>query len=316
MLGENMKNKSKLICLLVFFIITAELNSQVSRYFESKLDSTIQFTRLNINNISSVFSNNGLADYNYDGIKGFRYPKDFYSTGFWYSGFLIGGKVNGEIRVIGTCFKTSLTPAGDNKIYRVRRDYKTGDLLSEFNDGEGTEQDIKNKYENHWNNWPALEGAPFYDKNGNGIYEPNFDIPGIPGADQTIWFRAVDFDTSLSKSVFGSLPLGIEIQATYWAYKQNGALGNTIFKKYKVINRSNIQLNDLYFSITADPDIGDATDDYVGCDTLLSLAYAYNAFEYDEVFKNHPPAFGYLLLKGPIKDKKELKLSSFNYIIN
>ncbi|MDQ7816701.1 MAG: T9SS type A sorting domain-containing protein [Melioribacteraceae bacterium] len=311
-----MNSRVVLFLLIVLVFITSRIFSQPSKLQKDVLDSTIQFTRININNISTSFSNNGLSDYNFNGVKGFRYPKDFYSAGFWWSGLLIGGKVNGEIRVSGTSFKTSLVPTGDKKIYRVRRDYKTGNLSPEINDGEGTEIEIRKKYETDWHNWPANEGAPYDDKNKNGIYEPEIDIPGYPGVDQTIWFRAIDFDTTQSRSVFGSLPLGIEIQATYWAYNLSGPLGNTIFRKYKIINCSANHLNDLYFSITADPDIGDATDDYVGCDTSLSLAYSYNAFNYDAVYTNHPPVFGFLLIKGPIENNQDLKLTSFNFFIN
>ncbi len=311
-----MKNRVLFFLLLSISCFISENFSQPNKVQKSVFDSTAHFTRLNINNISTSFSNNGLSDYNFDGIKGFRYPKDFYSAGFWWSGLLIGGKVNGEIRVSGTSFKTSLVPNGDKKIYRVRRDYKTGNLSQEINDGEGTEIEIREKYEVDWFNWPANEGAPYDDKNKNGIYEAEIDIPGHPGSDQTIWFRAIDSDTTLSSSVFGSLPLGIEIQATYWAYNLSGPLGNTIFRKYKIINCSLNQLNDLYFSITADPDIGDATDDYVGCDTSLSLAYSYNAFNYDAVYNNHPPVLGFILIKGPSGVNKELKLTSFNFFIN
>ncbi len=283
---------------------------------ESEEDSTVQFKRLNINNVSTSFSNNGLSDYNLFGTKGFWYPKNSHLTVFNWSGFLWGGKINNQIRVSGTVFKSSLQPAGDKKIYRVRPDYKSGDLTAELSEGEGTEIEIREAYEQDWNNWPGNEGAPFEDINKNGTYEPDIDIPGIPHANQTIWFKANDFNSSLVDSIFGSQPLGIELQSAYWAYNTEGPLNNMIFRKYKIINKGSDNIEQMYCAISTDPDVGNATDDFAGCDTLLNLAFAYNAFDTDNIFNQMPPALGFSLLKGPIVNNAELNLSSFNFILN
>jgi hypothetical protein len=53
------------------------------------------------------------------------------------------------------------------------------------------------------------------------------------------------------------------------------------------------------FGYWSDTDLGTTYDDYVGCDSLLNLAYCYNGDEVDEGhFNNTPPALGYLLLEG------------------
>lgn len=299
---------------LVFFLFY--LQPSLNYLAQTEIDSSIQFTRLNINNISTVFGNNGLSDYNYDNIKGFRYPKEFSNCGFWWTGFLLSGKVENEIRVSGTTYYSSLMPYGNGMIYRVRKDYRNGNFSSEISDGEGTEDEIRVKYEYDWNNWPANEGAPYQDINKNGIYEPDIDIPGVPGADQTIWLKTTDNLGSEVINEFGSKPLGIEIEFTYWAYNKNTPLNNTIFRRYKVINKSVSPIEELYYSIFSDPDIGDAGDDYVGCDTLLNLAFAYNASNFDAIYKEMPPTFGISLIKGPYNDSTKKGLSSFNFIIN
>src|SRR3990172_8714191 len=69
-------------------------------------DSTSQFKRLNINNISTSFGNNGYSDhFRYEN---FIYPKGSHKIGFWWSGFLWGGKVNDQIRVTGAVHYSSL----------------------------------------------------------------------------------------------------------------------------------------------------------------------------------------------------------------
>jgi len=307
--------KKKMFLAIVFTILF--MKTETNFCFQTTgSDSTIIYKRLNINNISTTFSNNGLSDDGLFGPGGFKYPKDFYSTAFFYSGILWGGEINGQIKVSGVTYKSSLQANGIGKIYRVRRDYKNGDLTAEINDGEGTEVEIRSEYEKHWNEWPADQGAPFEDIDNNGTYDPTVDIPGFPGADQTIWIYTNDLDSSLVKEVFGNSSIGIELKAIYWAYKSETALGNTIFRKYIIKNISSEKINDFYCSITSDPDVGDGTDDYVGCDTLLNLAYAYNAGENDAHFNNHPPALGFVLLDGPIKNNNSPRLSSFNFIIN
>ena len=82
----------------------------------------------------------------------------------------------------------------------------------------------------------------------------------------------------------------------------SGALGNTIFTSYKFINKSGVLLDSMYVAQWADPDLGYAGDDATGCDTILSLGYAYNGEPKDANFANlglPPPAVGYDFFQGP-----------------
>lgn len=98
----------------------------------------------------------------------------------------------------------------------------------------------------------------------------------------------------------GTASLGVEMQATFWGYDLPGALGNTIFCKWLIINKSPNLIGSTYVSLWADPDLGGASDDLVRCDTILSLGYCYNATNADNTYGNSPPAVGFDFLQGPL----------------
>ena len=139
---------------------------------------------------------------------------------------------------------------------------------------------------------------------GNGSYDPSTDIPGYPGADQTLWTIANDVPTivsaagdsigyqSTAPNLYGADPIGIELQITMWGYAfgAGAPLGNMIFKKATLKytglpdSPTDSKMEDLYFTQWSDPDLGTYTDDYVGCDIDLSFGYVYNGNRLDGVF--------------------------------
>ena len=272
-------------------------------------------TYFDVNNISTVFWNNGYSDIDVqDANSGFVFPKGSRKTAVFKSGFIWGGIVNGQIRVGGSTYRTGLqggrilSPgvAEDpdlpkNRIYRVRTDYATADLSSEAAD-EGVAQDqVRAQYATDWSEWPAAEGAPYDDVNGNGVWDPGVDKPGIPGADQTIWFVCNDLNATLTQNLYGATPMGLELQVTIWGYSQQGALGNMLFRKYLLVNKGTNTIDSMYVSQWSDIDLGDSNDDFSGCDTSLSLGYVYNAFESDAVYSPlPPPATGFDFFQGPL----------------
>ncbi len=170
---------------------------------------------------------------------------------------------------------------------------------------------------NHWNDpgytmpeaiatWPAngdtTNGelpilAPFIDVNGNGIYDPqNGDYPRIHG-DQAIYYILND-----KNCTDGSLnPMGIEIHVMYYAFDDTGVLGNTFFVHYDVINLSSNIYHDVYFGLNTDADLGNASDDYIGCDSTQNLYFFYNGDNYDDGSTGYgyfPPALGVLFLNN------------------
>ncbi len=271
-------------------------------------------THFNINSISTWIYNNGDSDIKPSGNSGFIFPKGSNKAAVFEAGFVWGATVDGEKRVGGSTYDSGLLPgairggvaedpdAAHVRIYRVRRDWAEdgASFSAEIADGEGSEASIKAQYELDWNEWPATEGAPFEDINGDGNYDPSVDIPGFVGADQTIWYVANDYDENTCKQLYGSKPMGVELQATFWGYRAAGAVGNIMFRKYKLINTSSSNFDSMYVSMWADPDLGDAGDDFSGCDTTLSLMYTYNGVAHDNVYGDNPPAVGFDFFQGPI----------------
>jgi len=275
-------------------------------------------TKFNINNISTFFYNNGDSDVSNKGASGFQFPIGSGKTVFYESGFLYGGYVNNEWRVCGSTYAPSgmlpgrmisatkgEDPAGAAvRIYRVRRDYKdpNADYSKEIMDeSPSTKDQIYQQYEKDWNEWPAQYGAPFEDKNGNGTYEPNIDIPGVPGADQTIWYVCNDADATQAQKMYGSVGLGIEMQLTVWGYNQQNALGDALFRKYTLVNKGGNRIDSCYVNMWSDPDLGgDAGDDFAGCDTTLSLGFIYNGDDQDPSYGSYIPSAGFDFLQGPM----------------
>ncbi len=292
-----------------------------------KVDSVyVAITSLNINNISTYFYNNGISDISALGNSGLVYPKGSGKTAAFTSGLLWGARVAGDPdpRMGGTAYRTGLTPGkvlpngtADNyklvkyRVYRVRRDVYPGgpdvDLSTEAKLDGLSESEERTQYKTDWTEWPADMGAPFDDVNANGTYEPTVDIPGVKGADQTLWYVTNDLNSGNTVYLYGANPLGIECQATIWAYNQAGALGSMFFRKYKLINVTNrsaltpTTFEQMYVSMFSDVDLGDAGDDYVGVDTTLSLQYCYNAAANDATYSPlPPPSTGFDFFQGPL----------------
>ena len=295
---------------------------------------------LNLNNISTIFKNDGISDINIgQSASGFVFPKGSGKTAVYQSGLLWGAILNRpneqDPHIGGSVYRTGLQGgkiislgisedpfAPHVRIYRVRPDVYPGgpwvDLTVEAWDEGKTEQEIRDQYELDWTEWRAQDGAPFDDVDANGLYDPMVDIPGVQGASQTIWFVANDLNASLTSFMYGTQPMGIEYQATYWEYHNGSFLDNLFFRKYKLINKSDVTFNDMYISMWSDPDIGNSGDDFVGCDTTLNMVYAYNAYEFDQVYDTYPPpAVGFDLLKGPtVQGNQNLPMTAAYYFLN
>ena len=300
--------------------------------------SQVANQRMDINNLNALESNIGYADYNLNpNDEGTEFPKGSHDNAVFEGGFLWGGYANGDytqVRVGGSSYSTGIQPgpilsnglAADPSdprwsIYRVRPDVYPGgpsvDLTSdvaayvEGGQTTTTSAELLAQYLSDWTNWPAHGstvgapdlGAPFTDIKGDGNYDPTVDIPGVPGAAQTCYYVANDMDTLTCEGLYGALPLGFEVHVTFWAYAEQGALGNMYFKKWEIINKG-IQHNvvdSMYVSYWTDVDLGSATDDVVGCDTALSMSFTYNGEATDAVYAPlPPPADGFTFFQGPI----------------
>ena len=140
--------------------------------------------------------------------------------------------------------------------------------------------------------------APYFDVNGNGIYEPTQgDFPCIRGDMAVYAIYSDDFH-----SIF---PANVEVHTMLYAF--NGypgvpELDSVVFNHTRFIYKGQMQLTDVYAGQFIDFDLGDYTDDYVGCDVGRNLFYAYNGDEFDGQggYGLNPPAQGVRILKGPL----------------
>lgn len=303
-------------------LIQGQAAKKGSRILNSNTAGTPSNTMLNINNIATIFYNDGKSDITQGGDCGFTYPKGTGKNVFFQSGLLWGGKIDNYWAVGGTAYRTGLKPgrilengttedpnAASVRVYRVRSDYKnfTDDesknrlFASEIALEGKTVQEIYAQYELDWNQWPAQYGAPFIDVDKNGIYNPAVDIPGMSESPcQTIWFAANDLDPSVTQYLYGSLPMGVELQGTIWAINGIAPLGNTVFRRYRLINKNSRRIDSMDFCMWSDPDLGTPYDDLCGCDTILNLGYVYNGSASDATYGTTPPAAGFTVLQGPV----------------
>ncbi|MCB9248342.1 MAG: hypothetical protein H6613_07245 [Ignavibacteriales bacterium] len=307
------------IILLSVILVNSSFSQKINQLQKTsnlnKTNVVEHYSKFNINNISTFVYNNGSSDLAPNGHSGFIYPRGTNKGAVFQSGLVWGGKIDGKILVGGSTYSQGLlggkvlangTPQDPSdesvRVYRVRPDFNYNLLINEFEDETFSYEAIKSQYEKDWNEWPANDGAPFEDVDKNGVYDPAIDIPGIPGAAQTLWYVANDFNEETVISMYGSTPMKVEAQVTVWGYNHNGIYGDVMFKKYKLINKNSKNIDSMYFSIWSDPDLGHAGDDYVGCDTLLNLGYCYNGWDEDAVYGTEIPAIGFQILQGPIVD--------------
>jgi len=318
---------------------------------------------LDVNNQTTWVGQDGFFSWNWDHYAAANaiFPKG--TLGVLFSqGILWGARVNDggsvPIRVNGSDYSNGLRtgkvlynttddPASgvkgpdttgaraDYHVWRVNVNWDQ-DINSPFYDNAATQfyggtptaaqkQNLKDSYESDWNNWPADLGAPYEDVDGNGSYDPAVDIPGYPGATQTMWFVANDLYPGASASTYASPPIGIEMQMTLWGYgfSASSPLGNISFKKVRLIytglpgGPDTATMDSLFVTQWADPDVGDAGDDFAGSDTTLSLGYAYNGNNQDGSYLNTfglaPPAVGFDFLQGPIFQGDTLGMTSYGY---
>ena len=137
--------------------------------------------------------------------------------------------------------------------------------------------------------------APFVDRDGDLVYDPNVDYPAydldksfdctkkdvdLVYGDETIWWVYNDRGNVHTETQAGAL--WIEIRAQAFAFSTNDEVNNMTFNNYRILNRSTFRLTNTYFSTWFDPDLGNYLDDIIGCDIPRGLGYCYNGDANDE----------------------------------
>jgi hypothetical protein len=276
------------------------------------------------NNISTWIWNTGVfnQDLRVNNTPGFEWPKASGKFAIFTSGLSIGAYINGQLRMGNASYNGEYAPGYvfdslGTPLFKTDSRFK---LLSvKYNDNIYNNSDVLK-----WKDMIPY-GAPFDDKNLNKIYDEGIDKPGMPDAGQTVFVCITDADPSnhTTSEGFsgGTLPLYAEIHLTAWGY-QFGDLSDAQFLKWDIINKNNAAWEKTYFTIFNDPDLGDADDDYIGCDSAMKIAYSCNSDNQDgnglgRTYGTNPPAAGLILLRGPVSktgiSNDSIKMSSVCY---
>jgi hypothetical protein len=355
--------KNKIFTLAIILLISSTLISAAPRkvgQLTFPKPGTLEYVLYDVNQIRAWTGNNGeIVSYHVTGDAGLEWPKGSGKTAVFQAGLWVAGLVDGGIRTACAEYTSEFNPG------KITYDPKTPNQAGtpdnpanvryqvwSINKGDSPDP-ASPKYNREYAMWPVADGAPahdgeyFTDENGNGSYDDgetfedynlNGSYDGPDGVlvegqdpplfigDQMHWSVYNDLDPAIHANLFGTQPLGLEIQTTVFGFDRADPLGNVMFIKWLVINKGGKQIKDTYMAIWSDTDLGDANDDFVACDTINSIGYTYNGKAVDQDYGNTPPAVGWDFFQGPIvpapgdsalvsgtwiPNHKNLKMSSF-----
>tara|TARA_B100001109_G_scaffold255429_1_gene258392 strand:- start:8071 stop:10548 length:2478 start_codon:yes stop_codon:yes gene_type:complete len=247
---------------------------------------------LSVNSIRTGVSILGQLFNDYENTRSFfEFPKGNNSHGIYSSNFMLVSKSLGD-----TSFTVNqLSPYDNNFI---------AGPVSDFNGVSGSwivkvsQSDIQNHKSNYMSpnyvvpeniaNWKgngdvnigmAAQLAPFEDLNNNGVYEPQLgDAPIIKGDEAIYWINHIG---------------DIEYHGMLYGFNRpsDAAIHQSLYLSMELFNRSNIQIDSAKLGFYTDFDLGNPLDDYVGCDSLKNIFFAYNGDAFDDGF-NGQSGFG------------------------
>lgn len=189
-------------------------------------------------------------------------------------------------------------------------------------------ENVVGRNQNRLELYPQQDYAPFVDVDNDGEYDPLAgDYPDIKG-DQYIWW--VFNDKGNVKQQSNTEGIGIEVQASAFAYSTKDFLNDATFYQFRLINRGTLRLDSTYIATWTDADLGYYRDDYIGCDTARGLGILYNGRSVDgegqvNSYGDRVPMVGVDFFEGPIKYtmdedsnivQTQLSMEAFTYYNN
>jgi len=139
---------------------------------------------------------------------------------------------------------------------------------------------------------PDQNLGAFWDQPGGkaGVYDPcegDFPIINIRGCEPATRLEAKELvpdemifwiynDAGNNHLETNADKIQMEIQVQAFAYATNDEVNDMSFLRYRLINKAIEDIEQCYFAMWMDPDLGCYLDDYIGCDVDRSLAYVYN----------------------------------------
>ena len=234
-----------------------------------------------------------------------------YDAGLWF-----GGVRGGETLVTVAEYSQEFSPGrldsnparSESRVYKIYKNHLDKVAAGYLVRNPDNHEDMVPLSADDYNNWPVNDPA----------HPDSAWSQGAPlGLDGTPWINELGAD-QMTFTVFndgiagdhsndaGSTdPIGLEVRQTTFAFNRSDALGNVVFMKYQIIyDPASVgmpadTLHSAYLSLWADPDLGGAGDDLVGCNPDIGLGYCYNATNQDKAYGNAPPAVGFDFFKGP-----------------
>ncbi len=304
------------------------------------VDVRSTLTSIDANQLDMFVTNEGNFAYDISNIRGkadgLYFPNTYplsdktviYDAGMW-----LGGIRGSDTLVVVAEYSSEYTqgPLGgdagapENRVYKIYKDHldkvANGYMVQTKNSGDPNGMELLSAED--YNNWPGPvgdDGTPWI----NEI-----------GADQMTYAVYNDGDPALHTNDAGATdPIGMEVHQTTFAYNVSGPLGKVIFMQFEFIYNPGAvglpeqNLEQAYVSLWADPDLGGAGDDYVGCVPEIGLGYCYNATNSDNAYGTAPPAVGFDFFQGPVNSygiewppgsgetPATLPMTSFNKYIN
>ncbi len=247
---------------------------------------------LDVNQLSTPVMNNGtFTRHPITGNADLEWPKGSgkyicYNAGIW-----LAGKVNGAFRTACADYNVEYQPGlilpdgspddpkkEEYRVYKIHKDYPDG-------------LDVGDDWRNidPWSAWPVDQGAPV---------NPDGSIKWF--GDEQVYAVMNDLDANLHDRTYHTPPMGVELHTLAFAYDRAGALGNTMFIQYTIINKGDQRIDSTYIGVWADVDLGDANDDLLGYDVELGMGYVYNGKPIDATYGSNPPAIGFDFFRGPM----------------
>ncbi|MCL4511940.1 MAG: hypothetical protein M1470_12840 [Bacteroidetes bacterium] len=261
----------------------------------SKLGKTLSQILFTPNNIQAYISNNGILFNNQTtGNAGLIWPAGSGKTAVFTAGLWVIGKSSKD--------RTLHTAVSD-----YSTEYQPGPIVKTYDgNANNAAADAANPTDSKWNIMVLSKSTPptdpTYQQWASGL------VPGAPMTpdgkplvlgDEAAYWVMNDLNVAGHNATGTTTPMGLEVQNYLFGFNQSGAMGNILFLRMRIINKSNVTYDSTFVGWFSDIDLGNANDDNDACDTTLSLGYTYNGAPCDAIYGCAPPADGYVFFEGP-----------------
>jgi len=313
-------------------------------------DSSPNYAYLDINQVNAEILNRGDMFWDVYGSTNARYevPKGSGRSAQFAASLWMGGVDNGgQLHVAAQTYRQSgndfwpgpidtvsgtadsITSVSFDRLWKLNR-LNINEFRTQF--ALGNVQNGTYAVDSNIITWPAIgtgnftrNMSPFVDVNHDGLYRPliDGDYPIIKGDQEIYWI----FNDDLPHTETGCLPMKVEVHASAYAYAcpnitdSLNVLNYTTFYNYKIINRSAHNYHKAYIAFWDDADMGDYSDDYVGCNPSKNYGMLYNGSAVDGngqmwQYGIKPPMISPVILNGPLAEPNDTIDNNNNGVID